>query len=492
MLWVPLGLALLLLGWWLPLREVYGVGAVTAAAGVAVIVFRISGGLRGTRPRPLLVATVVLATFAAGALVQAPRLVMSQSDGPYVWHSSRGTGDDRFGAFVDEVKALPHVLLMKTRGGLRGRDPQTGESTFAIWTKDGRVFVGPDGNMAVYDSDEIRYYSAAGSLLWQLAHPSGVPVERALVAMGNGTIVLRDCLKDSCVYTGHGPSAAVLWTATGAHRETQFGPVGNDHISSTLLRVAPTVVAIDPNPPIGEHATLIRTTTVRGADGRILGTTRGNATAVIGETVVLDVGGCQLAAVRGGKAIWTTQGLPCTKGAWKANPRYFEKRLYFKYFTDDEWTGTVTVGLDDGQWRATGPLQTDFDSRFLPHRTTGVAGDEMWVERRGRTLTGVDAATGQARWTFRAPGPLYPTMLTLGPGAVVVASSPGERLTELTGEHDACLITVLDARTGRTTARLVLPHPRNSGISGVAPGRAFIQGYSFVDGRDADGLLGRP
>ncbi|MFG1890916.1 PQQ-binding-like beta-propeller repeat protein [Micromonospora sp. NPDC049051] len=465
----------------------------TAPAGVAVIVFRISGGLRGIRPRPLLVATVVLATFAAGALVQAPRLVMSQPDGPYVWHSSRGTGDDRYGAFVEEVKTLPHVLLMKTRGGLRGRDPQTGERMFGIWTKNGRVFVGPDGNMAVHDSAEFRYYSATGSLLWQLAHPSRVPVERVLVAMGTGTVVLRDCLKDSCVYTGHGPSGAVLWTATGAHHKTEFGPVGNDdRISGARIRVAPTVVAVDPNPRTDERATLIRTTTVRGADGRILGTTRGNATAVIGETVVLDVGGCQLAAVRGGKAIWTTQGLPCADVPRNANPRYFEKRLYFKSFTDNEWTGTITVGLDDGQWRATGPLQTDFDSKFVPHRTTGVAGDEIWVERRGQSLTGVDAATGQALWTFRAPGPLFPTMLVLQQGAVVVASSPGERLTELTGEHDSCLITVLDARTGRTTARLVLPHPRGSSISGVAPGRAFLQGPSFVDDRDADGLLGRP
>lgn len=504
--WFPLGLALLFLGALLPLREAYVVGCVMAPAGVAVAVFRICAGMLTTRPRPLLVVTVALATVVAGALITAPRVAMARLDAPFLW---------RMSGRVSEIEVLPQVLLASNDEKLWGHDPKTGAEIFTIQRHNGKVYVGPDGSIFVQNNEQSRYFNAQGSLLWERPLPSRAStttasgstaraIRQRVVAMGTGVVVLRDCFLPApgpaCDYTGYGTTGGVVWTARGHGGQPVIGAASHRKSKVSLgITVAPTVVAIPTQPePTGPRVT--GSTTVRGADGQVIGTTRGDAKAVIGDTVVLDVDDCQLAAARGGRILWTTQGMPCEERKDKRPhpPRYFNSRLYLPTFTAGEMTGTATVNLDDGQWRMTGPLLTDYADDSVPRTTAGVAGDDIWVEWHGSKLTGVDAATGTKLWTFRSPDYFPPSVAN---GTVVVTSVLNGRLTELAGHplirdgSTAYLVTVLDARTGRTTARLIMTTSARrppEGL-GVAPGRALIQGWPLSDEDDEydTGVVGR-
>ncbi|TQJ23973.1 outer membrane protein assembly factor BamB [Micromonospora sp. A202] len=494
--WFPMGLALLFLGVLLPLREVYVVGCVLAPAGIAVVVFRTRAWTLTTRPRPVLVVTVALATVVAGTLITAPRVTMARLDAPFLW---------RIPGPVNEVQVLPHVLLTSNDETLWGHNPETGAEIFTIRRSNGPVNVGPDGSVVVQNGDQVRYYDAQGSLVWQqvIAGARSTvkdPRGQEVVAMGIGLVVLRNCAQGGCVYTGYGTSGGVVWRATGYHENPVLGAAPHrKSLTSRGINVAPTVVAI-PAQPDSRGTPVTGSTIVRGADGRILGTTRGDVTAVIGDTVVLDVGSCQLAAARAGQTLWTTQGLPCEErsGLRPHSPRYFKSRIYLPTFTDGEMTGAATIDLDDGQWRMTGPLLTGYFDDVLPPATAGVAGDDIWVERHGSRLTGVDAATGTKLWTFHSPDHIP---ASVGNGTVVVTSVLNGRLTELAGHplirdrSTAYLVTVLDARTGRTTARLIMTSSHSAPTAfGTAPGQAFIQGWPLSDEDDKydAGVVGRP
>ncbi|MET7879010.1 PQQ-binding-like beta-propeller repeat protein [Micromonospora sp. DT68] len=497
LVWFPLGLALLFLGVLLPLREAYVVGCVMAPAGVATVVFRICAGMLTTRPRPVLVVTVALATVVAGALITAPRVAMARLDAPFLW---------RMPGPVLEVEVLPQVLLTSDDRSLWGHDPETGAEIFTIKRSNGRVYVGPDGGIFVQNREQSRYFDAKGSLLWEQALPSRTSTRtrvlvQEVVAMGTGIVVLRDCLipGPGCVYTGYGTTGGVAWTLSGHDGKPVIGAMSHrKSITTDGITVAPTVVTMTAQEKV-RGSRVPGSTVVRGADGQVIGTMHGDAKAVIGDTVVLDVGDCQFAAARGGQILWTTRGMPCEErtGDRTHPPRYYKSRLYLPTFTDGEMTGTATVNLDDGQWRMTGPLLTGSSDYSLPAATAGVAGDDVWVERHGSRLTAVDAATGRELWTHDAPGNLPPGV---GNGTVVVTSLLDGRLTELAGhpligdKRTAYLVTVLDARTGQTTARLVMTARVSppEGV-GVAPGRAFIQGWPLSDEDDEydAGVVGR-
>ncbi|MEH1031843.1 outer membrane protein assembly factor BamB [Micromonospora profundi] len=378
--------------------------------------------------------------------------------------------------------------LTSNDGKLWGHDPETGAELFTIQRSNGRVYVGPDGGIFVQNNEQSRYFDAQGSLLWERPMPShGSTTDRVfrqeVVAMGTGIVVLRDCLLPGpgCAYTGYGTTGGVVWTATGPQgvRAPVIGAMSHrKSLTTDGITVAPTVVVMPAQEAV-RGSRVPGSTVVGGADDQVIGTTRGDAKAVIGDTVVLDAGDCQFAAARGGQILWTTRGMPCEErtGDRTHPPRYYKSRLYLPTFTDGEMTDTATVNLDDGQWRMTGPLLTASSDYTLPAATAGVAGDDIWVVRRGSRLTAVDAATGRELWTHDAPGNLPPGV---GNGTVVVTSVLNARLTELAGhpligdKRTAYLVTVLDARTGQTTARLIMTARvwPPEGV-GVAPGRAF-------------------
>jgi len=148
-------------------------------------------------------------------------------------------------------------------------------------------------------------------------------------------------------------------------------------------------------------------------------------------------------------------------------------------FEPDEGGTTVTVDLDDGQWRRTDRPLHGLDVPDL-------AADDIWVKRDGRLLTGVDAATGQALWTFEAPDDEM--TFTVRHGTVVVThdAALNKRLTALAGQDVETAFTLLDARTGRITGRLNLPQESLvPAVVGIAPGRAIVAGEA------GSGVLGR-
>ena len=435
------GVALLLLGVGIPAFRWWILGALIAPIGVAMVVFTMAGGRSsGNRSRPLLAAVVGLAVVVAGALVVAPRFALSRMDGPYLWQNPEVLLTSQ----EVDVRPLPQGLLVGDFTMLYGLAPETGEPMFKVPLREpshpfrqGRVVAGLDGSFVVvyspqYDFAEKRYvyYSPEGEQRWEIAGS----FQSEALAIDNNVVVLSECASpEECVYTGYDSSGTPIW-------KTDPGPatplVGANFTEPRVIRVLPRVLVTGASSAQSGPPQL--TITVRGVDGRTIATEEGHTWDIVDDTVILRVDNCQLSAVQGGQVRWTTRDLPCASPAMS----HFDNRSYFE---PAEGGNTVTIDLDDGQWRRTDRPLHGLDVPDL-------AADEIWVKRDGRLLTGVDAATGQALWTFEAPDDEMTFTVRHGTVVVTHGSALNKRLTALADKDVETAFTLLDARTGRIPA----------------------------------------
>ncbi|MGC4892800.1 PQQ-binding-like beta-propeller repeat protein [Micromonospora sp. DT31] len=464
-----LGVALLAGGIWIPRYWVFLLGAVSAPLGLALVTLHLTGRRRPGRPRlPLVGAVAVVALLVAAAVIAAPRAMVAQMDGPYLWRDDAAPQRPK-------VYLSAQTLLVVDADLIRGLDPATGRERFSLSRRSQAVSVGADGTFFVVSGERGSYHSADGKLLWEIPTPIRPGGRRSTLAtaIGNGTVVLPDCEGQQCVYRAYKGSGAPTWTMTGGRSDVSLrnGPVSGHVDDTSRVRLVPAVVAIAGVPAgggAGVEGTRVGAMTV-GLDGRVLGRHEGSIAAAVGEVVLLSRADCQYEAVRAGQAIWRTSDLPCTK---MRGMTLFPDRFYMWTATaQGKINGGFTVDLDDGQWRSTPALHLDSWDDRLPEETTGVAGNDVWVERDGQRLTGVDASTGRVLWRYRSTG--VDSAIDVRDGAVTLRSRPDARLKTLADSDARWQVTVLDSRTGRRTAQLVtngLPLP-----VGAGPGRAYVQ-----------------
>lgn len=287
-------------------------------------------------------------------------------------------------------------------------------------------------------------YDGSARLLWEL---EGRDERLSFVAATGRTTVLESCDPgNACSLQGIDTGGRVRWSLISAQsrplRAYSHSP------SSTLYRegdILPGVVVRQSDP---NHWNM-----VDADDGRTLGQVSvagRHYVGAVGDTVVVSdrAGGYRFRGIREGELVWTVSlpaGTTASDGdELAASMLLFPTRMYARL----EGGKSVTVDLKSGDHRV---MELD------PLAENVAASDEVLVVREGRQVRGLDPVSGHLLWEMQAPGWHTPGV-DAGSGAVILLTRPsGNPLLPEEVRQNGVLITVLDARTGRRTGRLIGP-----------------------------------
>lgn len=377
-------------------------------------------------------------------------------------------------------------------------DVHTGRTILSVPSGKDALVVGQDGSFAQLSADNVTYRDRNGNKRWTLrsvADPFWV------LAIDDGWVVVDGCRRAGAV-CGIRPDGSIGWQAPAvgkrlpelawlADRNGYFQRPRDsfDETDFNGIEAAPRVAVRN----VGKPSTV---EIYKPGIGRVL-RTPGNAVGVRDDQALVVRQDCQLVALSDRGERWHTSGLPCSADfGWMVLMRH---RLYVPVSKSRKHT--LAVDLSDGSTASVGPMLTR-DEDTIPDLTSGIPGDDVAVERQHRRLTGRDADTGKALWTYDAVDDR--AGVDVENGSVMVFGYVSIRLPVLAGRDNShraadskgsdqlLEVTVLDARTGKVTGRrLVGSDSMGSGglnnLYGIGPGRALVivnRGDAYAIGAD--------
>lgn len=445
------GVALLVAGIVRPSRPLYVAGVLGCAIVLgAFVASRLTRPGRGRLWR--WAGGVLAATVVVAAGIGLPWWALQRAyDGDSVWTVDyHATWATHHGDRVYLADGGSGLAVDRRTGRVLGRAPRGGDPEVLA-----------DSGIGFNFGSHTAAYDGSLRLLWELEGREGW---RSFVAATNRTTVVQSCVpgNTSCSLQGIDTGGRVRWTRRSVHsrplRAHSHSPSNSGYIEGDVL---PGVVVWQGDP---DHWTM-----ADADDGGLLGrvSVAGHRyVGAVGDTVVVSdrPGGYRFRGIRRGRLAWTVSlpaGAPSSDGDWGAAPiLLFPTRLYASL---EEGRG-VTVDLKTGDHRV-----MDFD----PLAGNVAASDEVLLVREQRRVRGFDPSSGRVLWEMDAPGHGIPGM-DAGSGAVVLLARPsGNPLLPEEVRENGTLVTVLDARTGRRTGRLIAPRSVWESLP-VGPGQVLV------------------
>jgi outer membrane protein assembly factor BamB len=402
------------------------------------------------------------------AAIAVPKLLLGRLHSEPLWATTTDPVD------VGAVR-VGDRLFLHGRTTDQVIDPASGSQLLSVPAGRRQLVVGRDLSMVALGNDDATYRDAQGRRRWELR----TTTTSRVLAIDHGWVVLADCRRSGDV-CGVDPQGRVGWRTDADGfvdiRLAGFRERGRaDESNEVSARVAARVVVGRP-PGKSDGQWLI------DPRGRTLGRLSGSPIAVQDRLAIVwqpatgGAGSCRLAGQLGDRIRWHRE-LPCDRRP-TATAAVLAGRMYLP--ADPDGDGTWSVRLSDGAVRRFGPLDLGFDDD-RSDAVTGIAGDDVVVERDHQQLTGRDPDSGRVLWQYRSGGSRVPGVRVQN-GAVVVLTYADRRLVGLSGadpDDEPLQVTVLDARTGRATGRWLTTGGvfHRGGIAtsyGYAPGRALL------------------
>lgn len=392
-----------------------------------------------------------LAAVAVGAVAAlVPTAVVRTTDGGRLWAADSGD--------ALEFVRLGDRLYTHSPGEDQARDPDTGRVLASV-PDDGSLAVTDDGGLITWDDDEASAYGRDGRRHWTMTDEGHA---RPIAAHGGWTIV------EECTTSGHrtdaGCAVAPDGTTTPLGLRHATWPFGAETIAEPS-EAAAEGYGIVPLPTVAVATLTHHRTAIYAATGRRIGTVAGTRLGVAGDLVLVARGSCDLVAYRGGRARWQATVPACRSLVDKDDDVLLQRHIFV-----ETPAATYAIHLADGSMRSYPKLAYD--------RLTGtIPGDDVVITRDHDRLTGLDPETGKTLWSYRAYDDRADVEIANG-AVVLYGSDPGSRrwLLRLSGRRsDTSMLTeVLDARTGKVTARLASGELWSS--PGIGRGRAIVVG----------------
>ncbi|KRC63527.1 hypothetical protein ASE12_01355 [Aeromicrobium sp. Root236] len=340
---------------------------------------------------------------------------------------------------------------------------------------DAAMFVGDDGHFAVTNQYRLTFYTPDGKKLWDRRLDPAYRYANVPVAIGSGTITYRSCAQrgrdDSCTLRAVDQDGKNIWTSPTTrlpsfpvrHHEV----LRQDEAASSVLQTIPSVPITerrgrlvqldDSGKPAGESIAAEHATAVGDL---MIESTRSGTT-------------CHYRGVRGGEVAWTGEAA-CPGTGEIQDIIAFRSRMYVGYDRDPDSVMNhpqhmVSVDLRDGDTHVFG---RGWSALLAQPDETRIAAPDVIVEQGRRTLTGRSPATGKKLWsrsfdedelsylTSDGEGSRYSTVRASAGTVSTYSQRAGlwRRLAVGTQSPEN-VMTLLDPRTGETTARLLWDDP---------------------------------
>lgn len=326
-----------------------------------------------------------------------------------------------------------------------------------------QLYVGRSGWFAirgVYGHPKITFYSPDGKERWARMPKTPGEFDMAPVAIGDGTIQFVECTKaKTCRLVSVDGSGKELWAYEGASgraftadnqesldEEDIYHPDG--HRVSRLPSV----------PVVGEHGRV----TALDEQGRPHGESISATEATIVGDTLLEIApgpGCRYRAVRDGVEVWRSS-IPCSPKQRVWSVLAYPGRVYVTYEGDHR--DMVAVDLTDGHAQQLGDSISPFNGKTL--RATYAGPTAVVRQHKGR-VTGIDPRTGKKLWERSfdkhsddadPDADVYPGVTALDGRVSVITTYTGFwHWASFGRDKPLNLVTMLDPRTGKTTAHLL-------------------------------------